>query len=294
MITRDNLLAELERLLGWEAYDRLKGPGAAEALRAAPYWRVRDAYTGLMVNVAEARAKLLSPPLPPDGLAPYSDRDIRYMTASGLKDAARISDAIDAHAPWARRVLDFGCGTGRLTRFLAQFRPDLALQGCDVNAGAVAWMRAARMPGAYRAIAPAPPTAYADSAADVVFAWSIFSHFSEAMASRWLAELTRLTAPGGLVLLTIHRPEAFEQPQDDGGHALADPDRFFADFAARGFAFAPSYDESALDFGVNPMDFGDALISEHYIRRNWSALADVVDIVEVVEGWQDLVVLRKP
>jgi len=37
-----------------------------------------------------------------------------------------------------------------------------------------------------------------------VIGYSVFTHLTEAMQRQWLEELRRITAPGGLVLVTAH------------------------------------------------------------------------------------------
>jgi SAM-dependent methyltransferase len=46
------------------------------------------------------------------------------------------------------------------------------------------------------------PTSFDDDTFDVVFAYSVFSHLSEDLYARWLAEFSRILKPGGLVIAT--------------------------------------------------------------------------------------------
>jgi SAM-dependent methyltransferase len=54
-----------------------------------------------------------------------------------------------------QRVLDFGCGCGRIAAPLGASVP-AALSGCDVNPELIAWSQA-NIPGDFRVTQPAPP-----------------------------------------------------------------------------------------------------------------------------------------
>jgi SAM-dependent methyltransferase len=103
------------------------------------------------------------------------------------------------------RVLDFGCGSGRLLVGWNALASGHALCGCDINATLVDWARA-HLPSSLdvRLTAPLPPLPYADSAFDVVIAISVFTHLSLESQRRWVGELRRILRPGGLLLLTLH------------------------------------------------------------------------------------------
>jgi SAM-dependent methyltransferase len=49
-----------------------------------------------------------------------------------------------------------------------------------------------------------PPLPYKDASFDAIYAISIWSHFSEAAALRWLDEMHRILRPGGHLVLTTH------------------------------------------------------------------------------------------
>jgi SAM-dependent methyltransferase len=100
-----------------------------------------------------------------------------------------------------QRVLDFGCGCGRIAAPLGASVP-AALSGCDVNPELIAWCEA-NIPGDFRVTQPAPPLPYDDGAFTLVYALSVFTHLHEANARAWLAELARVTRPGGLAILSL-------------------------------------------------------------------------------------------
>jgi SAM-dependent methyltransferase len=98
-------------------------------------------------------------------------------------------------------VLDFGCGCGRVASHLIDALP-AEIYGCDVNPRLLTWSRE-NLRGDFRLTAPEPPLPYADGVFAAVHALSVFTHLHEAQARAWLAELARVTQPGGLALLSL-------------------------------------------------------------------------------------------
>jgi SAM-dependent methyltransferase len=119
------------------------------------------------------------------------------------------------------RVLEMGCGIGRMARVLAGvLRPPGSYDGFDVVSSGIAWCQAhyrdtpapfrfthadLRNPaynpgGALRAAEYRFP--YGDGAFDLVIATSLFTHLLAPDAAHYLAEAARVLAPGGRLLST--------------------------------------------------------------------------------------------
>ena len=170
------------------------------------------------------------------------------------------------------RVLDFGCGCGRVIRHWPAFT-DAELHGCDYNPYLVGWC-AEHLPFAEsRANALEPPLPYDDDSFDLVYSLSIFTHLDEGLQVPWIEELTRVVRPGGLLLPTFHgrsrveamRPhaEAYEQiapgfeagelvvlgPEQSGGSGCAayHPERYIREVLARGLELVDFSPGGALD-----------------------------------------------
>lgn len=122
----------------------------------------------------------------------------------------RHSRSMGVDLAGTRRVLDFGCGCGRTLRWFLRDFPRVEFHGVDVDEEAIAWCRRS-LPGAtFFQNQPKPPLPYPDRHFDVIYCLSVFTHLDEAMQDLWLAELSRLLVPGGVVLLTVHSDLAAE------------------------------------------------------------------------------------
>ena len=103
----------------------------------------------------------------------------------------------------AKKILDWGCGPGRLVRHLPDLLgPDAEVYGTDYNPRSIRW-NTAHLPSIHfnlnKLEARLP---YVSDFFDAIYGISIFTHLSENMHAEWYNELLRILKPGGLLLLT--------------------------------------------------------------------------------------------
>lgn len=108
------------------------------------------------------------------------------------------------------RMLDYGCGTAALLRLMARRGIGARLAGCDIAAGMLEEAAATWPDG----IAPLPRLAqqdgarapFEDAAFDLVVISAVLHHVPVAERRAVYAELYRLVAPGGHVVVFEHNP----------------------------------------------------------------------------------------
>lgn len=99
-------------------------------------------------------------------------------------------------------ILDFGCGSGRVIRWFHD-HPGRVV-GSDYNPRLVEWCRR-HLPGfSFDVNDVDPPLAHPDGRFQLVYALSVFTHLDEARQRAWMAELARVTAAGGHLIVTTH------------------------------------------------------------------------------------------
>jgi SAM-dependent methyltransferase len=144
--------------------------------------------------------------------------------------------ALSAHD----RVLDVGCGIGRMARVLAGvLEPPGSYDGFDVVPQGIDWCRAhytdTRAPfrfnladlrnAAYNPDGRVAPLdyrfPYADASFDLVLATSLFTHLLSDTADHYLAETARVLAPGGRALSTWFLLDAGRPPRAQTALAFA-------------------------------------------------------------------------
>jgi SAM-dependent methyltransferase len=199
---------------------RLPGPlrsGLGRAGLRAYEWRLARR------SDADDRAGDDGLPLPPSSLrvlvnaSPYAG----YFLETGANHAAGIRAALEGDGVELESVgslLDFGCGCGRVLRHWKDL-DGVEIHGSDFNPGLVAWSQDNLPFAEVRGNELSPPLPYDDDQFGLVYALSVFTHFSEELQQPWLEELRRILRPGGHLLLTVHgrlfadrlRPEEVER-----------------------------------------------------------------------------------
>jgi SAM-dependent methyltransferase len=103
-----------------------------------------------------------------------------------------------------KRVLDFGCGAGKVLRHFASEAEVAELHGCDIDEPSIDWLERELCPPfhAFRNEEEPPLPGIADENYDLVLALSVFTHLTDRW-SDWLLELHRVLKPGGLLIATF-------------------------------------------------------------------------------------------
>ena len=133
----------------------------------------------------------------------YAAAAPRWATGAELVYRPIAADlvAMSPHPLAGRTVLDAGAGTGAVSRALAaQHARPIAI---DHSWGMLAWNAAARPPSAVADIRALP---LADDSVDDAVAAFVLNHLTDPCAG--LAELARVTGPGGAVLAAVSAPPA--------------------------------------------------------------------------------------
>ncbi len=180
-------------------------------------------------------------------------------------------------------ILDWGCGAGRLTRYLIGETP-CKVTGVDIDADNIAWCQQTYTGGEFHTVPLRPPTELAPGKFDLVFGLSVLTHLQEQDQFLWLQELQRITRPGALLFLSIQGPTQFAYNKF--------PPHLYRDLQTNGFIDLCR--DAALDAVVTDKEYYRAAMhSRAYITQRWGEFFDVLAIVDAIAGLQDFVVLRR-
>ena len=196
-------------------------------------------------------------------------------------DMERALASVGVSLDRVERLLDFGCGCGRVTKILPDRGLGARVSACDVNEPAVRWCREHLSVRECIVNAPLPPLPFDDDAFDVVWCGSVFTHLDRGHQDRWLEELRRVLRPGGILLASVHGP-----------HAWSDrlPPRTIARLEREGMLFV----RTNANVGVHPAWYQVAWHTEAYVREHWSTFFAIRDYQPRGHaGFQDLVVASK-
>jgi SAM-dependent methyltransferase len=103
-----------------------------------------------------------------------------------------------------KSILDFGCGCGRILRYWRELPASVAIYGVDYNKSAVGWCSKNLPFVRVTRNELGPPLAFEASSFDFIYAFSVFTHLSTPLQTPWMRELSRVLAPGGYLLITVH------------------------------------------------------------------------------------------
>ena len=187
------------------------------------------------------------------------------------------------------RILDLGCGAGRMIRHLREFASTCEIWGADISAEHIYWCQHNLSPPFhFLTTTRLPHLPFEDRSFRFIYCGSLLTHIDD-LTDAWLLELHRLLAEDGRLYVTIHDQHTFEL-FDDERHASADIVKTIKSF--------PLFAQTGSDFSFlsvgregDPQVFYDI----DYFRRKVSSMFEVLSVTEEAYFYQTAVLLkRKP
>ncbi len=173
----------------------------------------------------------------------YFDAHVAFFEGFTPEEEARVEPLLGA---WdvrpGLRVLEPGCGSGRLTAFLSRaVEPTGTVLAFDVSGGMIRRALGRGLPRQVRFLqASADAVPAEDASFDLIVCFCVFPHFLE--PARTLSELCRVLRPGGRLVIQ-HLEDREGMNAFHSGHAVGAPclplppeDAMRALLAAAGFA----------------------------------------------------------
>jgi len=211
----------------------------------------------------------------------------RRVVIGGYNDYRQVVDLAEHYGVdlTSSKVLDWGCGHGRVIRHFADGHRVAEAWGVDIDAENVTWLQRG-VPSVRASTVPLhPPSDLPSGHFDLVYGISVMTHLTRDVQETWLRELRRITRPGGLVLLTF-------------------AGRTSAAFASRFLTaeWIEDWERSGFDDSLDSVDLNGKIGDDEYYRNTkqtpeftrgfWGRHFEVVDIHECLFGYQDVAVLR--
>ena len=235
-----------------------------------------------------------APPLPPPELMfrVSGGRDPGPFLQSGretVEDFAAALATLGKSYSDFEHMLDFGCGCGRVLRWLGPDRP-ARVSGSDYDEPAVRWVRDNLPNIDARTNGGLPPLTFEDETFDLVIAYSVFTHLDADYQDRWLAELHRVTRPGAILLLTVHGAFNWKYCVENTLKGLPKLRAMDARLQSKGILYwtGDGWEHHFPEF------YHSTWHTKAYVQKHWSEFFDVLDVLE--QGGrptQDIVVVRR-
>lgn len=221
---------------------------------------VLDEFGELLLNIPDSRFPNLSNLLPrstPDEVQEQwtgsSGVTLLKQSTAFINFAVTNFQDITSRQISAAKVLDFGCGWGRLLRLMMFFTDPQNLYGCDPWEASLAHVRRTGLPATLAKSEVRPENLpFKGIKFDLIYAFSIFTHLPEDIALQCLSAMRKSINEDGLLIFTV-RPASIWH---DRKHPLADEmkKRHYNE----GFVF---------ECNLNNSDYGISSISREYIRK---------------------------
>jgi len=184
--------------------------------------------------------------------------------------------------------------------------PKRNIRGVDVETGFVDICNGLFDSDSFSVCQAMPPLEFTDSSVNLISAYSVFSHLSEAAFLAWLREFSRILKSGGIIAFTT-RNEVFldycaslnAHKSELSGYQLALATAVGSDTGLRQkyhsgeFVFVSGQGVSG-GGSMNESFYGEALIPQAYILNNLADEFEILDYKSVGKMYdQALFVLRK-
>lgn len=125
-----------------------------------------------------------------------------YFAEYKIADLALL---VHAKGLAAGHILDFGCGIGNSVPFFRKYFGQSELHCCDVSLRSLE-IAQTRFPGQENYVLIGRDIPLPTHSQDIVFSACVFHHIPHEKHQHWLAELRRVTKPGGLLVIYEHNP----------------------------------------------------------------------------------------
>jgi ubiquinone/menaquinone biosynthesis C-methylase UbiE len=172
-----------------------------------PFQRDKNSYVLPKLSRSSAAPAAPAFPIPPPELRLGYGRSTEEYLANGRRHVQSMLDllrASGARLERGTRILDFGCGAGRMIRWLAEFSEQGEVWGTDISAEHIVWcMQYLTPPFHFLVNTTLPHVPFEDRYFDVVYAGSVFTHIDD-LAQMWFLELRRVLRARGKLYVTIH------------------------------------------------------------------------------------------
>ena len=268
-----------------------------------------DFYYWLMIHSAD-----MDPPLA-DVLPrmPSEDFQKHYTGSSGeetLREAhiayeliKRLASSHSIDVKQCRNILDFGCGWGRTIRFFLKDVEASSLYGADIDKTMIDICLQSNLNCSFSLINPVPPIDFADNTMDIIYLYSVFTHLSEEVHLKWLAEFKRILKPGGLLAATTRprafiplcaalREKGFQAWQSCAARSFPDTKGSLAAYDRGEFCHSASGGGAVHDKSF----FGESCIPKSYVKKVWQeyfSFTDHLDDTALKGYYQDVIIACK-
>jgi SAM-dependent methyltransferase len=185
------------------------------------------------------------------------------------------------------RILDWGCGCGRVARYFAGNRKS-SFYGVDIDSDNIEWCRRNLPFGAFSTVPLHPEPGVPAEKFSLIVSISVFTHLREDAMLEWIEWLHRMLDPdGGLAMVSVLSDFFWARNPNM-------PQEAYDEWRDRGILDRMS--NADLDSVLAPQDrsyYRSTFHTHEYLDAKWSRYFDILEVLPgYIGNLQDLVIMR--
>lgn len=230
-------------------------------------------------------------PVPPVELwSGYGSNNDEYLQP-GKTQIAKMIELIEKTGyefQSSRRILDIGCSSGRMIRWLKPYTDKMEIWGTDISSEHIYWANQYLSPPFnFATTTTIPHLPFEDKYFDIIYAGSVFTHIDD-LADAWLLELKRILSDNGRIYITIHDRHTIELIENDEVWKNS----MLANLLGNNRVFKDNRDNFGLFVGLRGPD-SQVFYDMDFFKKMISRTFEILSITEEAYGYQTGVILKR-
>jgi ubiquinone/menaquinone biosynthesis C-methylase UbiE len=231
-------------------------------------------------------------PVPPQDLIPiYYVGSVQTFLEGGRTHVQIMRDLVaQSNFPIQAgyRLLDLGCGAGRMIRHFEDLAEECEIWGVDIGAKSINWCQQHLSPPfRFATTTTFPHLPFEDHYFDFIYCGSVFTHISD-LVDAWLLELRRITRPHGRIYITIHDKHTIDYLREKyPEHPLLNTfDEFHKTSNTKG-------NDYAMIVTVRGPGGSQVFYDIDFIRQRWGRFFGILSVTQEAYGGQTAILLER-
>jgi SAM-dependent methyltransferase len=256
-----------------------------------PYPAPKGLYVLRKSNVSRGQYEKYDFPIPSESLLDgYTVENWLRSGKENVDTMIRLLSSAKCSIQKGNRILDFGCSTGRMIRWLKD-PEETEIWGVDIDARHIVWCQENLTPPFnFATVTLQPHLPFKDEYFDLIYCGSVFTHIDD-LAYTWLLELKRILRPGGMVYATV-------QDKHSADLIMNHLDRvpYWRDYRNLLLSYDRNEELGKLDYYmycVAPGGPGSQVFYDiEYLRQQWGRILNIISVTQEAYGGQTAVLMK--
>ena len=200
-----------------------------------------------------------------------------------------ILDQSDFPIQAGYRILDLGCGAGRMIRMFVDIAETCEIWGVDITSEYIIWCQQHLSPPFHFATTTTfPHLPFEDRYFDFIYCGSVFTHIAD-LADAWLLELRRVTRPNGRIYITLHDNNTIKMLREQAKRwpILSE---LVQEFVRKTDLTGRKFSMFAMNRGPNS---AQVFYDIDYVRQHWGRLFRILSVTPGAYSYQTGVLLER-